>query len=132
MGGETTDPTPPQQLIAERLREVAGAGAVTRPDAVSEALISEWEDGDIAVIERGGDLTHLPISSERPGAGPAVVLIKRWLQRLLHPLPQTQGAVNAASARTLRFLLRQLAAQARAIERLETELAELRAEQREP
>jgi putative heme iron utilization protein len=70
----------------------------------------------------------LPISSHRSAGGPAVVTLKRWLRRLLHPLPQTQSDVNAATARVVMFLLRQLAEQARAIERLEAELAESRRE----
>jgi hypothetical protein len=134
MGGERPDdagaPADPQRLIAARLREVAAA---TSPlfEALTPERVSEWENGDIGRIAAGADLVRLPISSHRQRSGPAVVALKRTLRRLLHPLPETQSSVNAANARVATFLLGQLAAQARAIEQLESELAELRA-QRQP
>ncbi len=127
MGGERLEKAGAQRLIEQRLHDVAAA-ATPRLDALSPEHVAEWERGDIAAIERGADLVHLPISSHRGAAGPAVVALKRVLRRLLHPLPEAQSSVNAANARVLTFLLRQLAEQARAIERLEAELAELRAE----
>ena len=127
MAGERLDEAGAQRLIEQRLRDVAAASAL-RLDALSAERVAEWERGDIAAIEAGADLVHLPISSHRAGTGPALVALKRTLRRLLHPLPEAQSGVNAANARVVTFLLRQLAAQARAIEALETELAELRAE----
>jgi hypothetical protein len=118
-----------RQLIAERLRESAAAAPAPAFTALAPPRVAEWESGDIATVERGSDLVHLPISSHRSAAGPAVVKLKRWLRRLLHPLPEAQSEVNAATARVLHFLLLQLAQQGRAIERLE---AELRAERRRP
>jgi hypothetical protein len=128
MGAERLDQADAQRLIAERLREGAAAAPAPRFAALAPARVAEWEDGDIAVVERGSDLVHLPISSHRSGSGPAVVALKRWLRRLLHPLPQAQSEVNAATARVLHFLLLQLAEQGRAIERFEAELAESRRE----
>jgi hypothetical protein len=128
MAAEQPDEADAQRLIAERLRASAAAPA-PRFRGLAPARVAELEEGDIAAIERGSDLVHLPISSHRSGSGPAVVALKRWLRRLLHPLPQAQSEVNAATARVLHFLLLQLAEQGRAIELLE---AELRAERRQP
>jgi len=122
MGADRLDEAGYQRLIAERMRESAAAAPAPAFAALTPARVAEWEDGDIAVVERGSDLVHLPISSHRSGSGPAVVAVKRWLRRLAHPLPQAQSEVNAATARVLHFLLLQLAEQARAIERLEAEL----------
>jgi len=128
MGAEQPQAAGAQALIAQRLRETAAAAPAPVFAALAPARLTEWES-DIAVVERGSDLVHLPISSHRAGSGPALVAVKRWLRRLLHPLPQAQSDVNAATARILHFLLLQLVEQARAIERLE---AELRVERRQP
>jgi hypothetical protein len=57
-----------------------------------------------------------------------VVPLKRTVRRLLFPVLDVQTSVNGANARVVTFLLRQLAAQARSIEELERQVAELRAE----
>lgn len=130
MGGERLEQADAASLIAQRLREAAAATPAPQ-GPLSPAAVAAWEAGEIARIERGSDLVHLPIASHRgAGAGQAVVALKRALRRLAHPLPAVQSDVNAATAATVSFLLEQLAAQARAIERLEAELAALRREQR--
>ncbi len=60
--------------------------------------------------------------------GPLVVRFKSQLHRAMHPLPESQSVWNGANARVMSFQLRQLAAQARAIESLEQQVAELRNE----
>jgi hypothetical protein len=47
------------------------------------------------------------------------------LRRMLHPMLETQTSWNAANARVVTFMLRQLAAQARSIESLEQRVEEL-------
>jgi len=47
---------------------------------------------------------------------------------MLHPLVETQTSWNAANARVVTFMLRQMAAQARSIESLEQQLEELQKE----
>lgn len=118
-----------QRLIAERLRESAAA-STPRFEGLSPERVAALKGGDIALIEAAGDLVSLPISSHRALSGSALVALKRALRRLLHPLPEAQSRANAANARVATLLLHQLAEQARAIERLEAELAELRAERR--
>ncbi len=86
--------------------------------------------GDLGHLHAAHDLRKLPITSRRQLIGPAVVRVKRGLQTLLHPLPEAQSTWNGANARVVTFLLRQLAAQARAIESLEQQVSELHDTQR--
>ena len=51
--------------------------------------------------------------------------LRRGLRRGLHPLPEAQSVWNGANARVITFLMRQLAAQARAIESLEQQVSDL-------
>lgn len=83
-------------------------------------------DGDAGHLHRAHNIRDLPIQSHRGLTGPIVTAIKRTLLRLLHPLPEVQTTWNAANARVITLLLRQVAAQARSIELLEQEVAELR------
>ncbi|GEM_PF-2892698 len=90
--------------------------------------VARWLDGDAGHLHRAGDLTNVPISSHRHLGGRIVVVVKRTLRRLLFPLLDVQTSVNAANARVVTFMLQQLAAQARHVEELERQVAELRAE----
>src|SRR5579862_2867835 len=115
-----------ERLIAARLRQ----GATERPSSSAPFSVERWLAGDAGHIARAGDLAHVPISSHRRLAGRPVVALKRAVRRLLYPLIDVQSGVNAATARVVAFLLEQTAAQALAIEELERQLAELRAEHR--
>jgi hypothetical protein len=81
--------------------------------------------GDAGHLHRAHDLRRQPIESDRRLIGPLMVRFKRTLLRLLHPLPEVQSNWNAANARMVTFLLLQVTAQARSIESLERQVAEL-------
>lgn len=87
-------------------------------------------EGDLGHLHASHDLRELQIESRRALIGPAIVGAKRAIQRSLHPLPESQSVWNGANARVVTFLLRQLSAQARAIEALEDEVARLSADRR--
>lgn len=121
-----SDGSLPPQLVAARLRQ--SATAAPRLDHVSPFSVEEWLSGDAGHLHRAGDLTAVPVISHRPLGGRVVVPLKRTVRRLLFPLLDVQTGVNAANARVVTFLLRQLAAQARTIAELEQQVAQLRAE----
>jgi hypothetical protein len=123
-----SDGSPPPQLIAARLRQSAAAASPPHFEHMSPFSVEEWLDGDAGHLHRAGDLTAVPVVSHRRLGGRVVVPLKRTIRRLLFPLLDIQTGVNAANARVVTFLLRQLSAQARSIEELEQQLAELRAE----
>ncbi len=54
-----------------------------------------------------------------------MVRLRQTLRQGLFPLPEAQSVWNGANARVVSFLLRQLAAQARAIESLEQQVSQL-------
>ncbi len=81
--------------------------------------------GDVGHLHRVHDLDALPIESHRRLSGTLMVRAKRMLRRMLFPVLKTQSSWNAANARVVSFMLRQLAAQARSIESLEQQLDEL-------
>jgi len=116
------------QLIAARLRQTAAVASPAHLEHASPFDVEEWLAGDAGHLHRARDLTTLPIASHRRLAGRVVVPLKRTVRRLLFPVLDLQTSVNGANARVVTFLLRQLAAQARSIEELERQVAELRAE----
>lgn len=81
--------------------------------------------GDLGHLHAAHDLRALPMPSRRRWARPLVVRFRRILRQGLYPLPEAQSVWNGANARVVTFLLRQLAAQARAIESLEQQVSEL-------
>jgi hypothetical protein len=123
-----SDGSPPPQLIAARLRQSAAAASPPHLEHMSPFNVEEWLSGDAGHLHRAGDLTAVPVISHRPLGGRVVVPLKRTVRRLLFPLLDVQTSVNAANARVVTFLLRQLSAQARSIEELEQQVAQLRAE----
>jgi hypothetical protein len=116
------------QLIAARLRQTAAVASPAHLEHASPFDVEEWLAGDAGHLHRARDLTTLPIASHRRLGGRVVVPLKRTVRRLLFPVLDVQTSVNGANARVVTFLLRQLAAQARSIEELERQVAELRAE----
>ena len=84
--------------------------------------------GDLGHLHAAHDLRAVRITSGRGLMGPLVVRFKRLLHRALRPLLESQSVWNGANARVMSFQLRQLVAQARAIESLEQQVAELRNE----
>jgi hypothetical protein len=113
--------------MAARLRNttaVRGPGVERLP----RVNLEYWARGDAGHLHRAADLASVPISSHRRLGGPLVVPLKRLVRRLLFPLLDVQTSVNGANARVITFVLAQLAAQARSIEELERQVAELLAE----
>lgn len=113
-------------LIEARLRQgtsdVPALADARLPSFVFEHLM----EGDAGHLHRAHNVRDLPIESHRRLTGPIVTATKRTLFRLLHPLPEVQTTWNAANARVITLLLRQVAAQARSIELLEQQVVELR------
>jgi hypothetical protein len=99
---------------------------VSLPDARLPSFAFEHlMEGDAGHLHRAHNLLDLPTESHRRLSGPLVSVAKRTLLRLLHPLPEVQTTWNAANARVVTLLFRQVAAQARSIELLEQQVAEL-------
>ncbi len=73
-------------------------------------------------------LTALPVTARERVGRPFVIKLRRGLRRGIYPLPEAQSVWNGANARVVSFLLRQLVAQARAIESLEQQVAQLQDE----
>ena len=112
-------------LIEARLRQgvrtVVPLDDARLPSFVFEHLM----EGDAGHLHRAHDLRDLSVQSDRRLSGPLVTKARRTLMRLLYPLPEVQTTWNAANARVVTLLLRQVAAQARSIEVLEQQVAEL-------
>jgi hypothetical protein len=117
-------------LIAARIRLNAAGHQPQDEVRLPWFALAHAVAGDLGHIHAAHDLRNLPIQSRRRILGPAVVRFKRGLQTLLHPLPESQSVWNGANARVVTFLLRQLAAQSRAIESLERQVDELQRELR--
>jgi hypothetical protein len=119
-----------EALIAGRLRQnTARTASLDRrlPSFAIEHALS----GDVGHLHAAHDLRALPIPAPRRRATrPLVVWLRRGLRRGLYPLPEAQSVWNGANARVISFLMRQLAAQARAIESLEQQVSELHDERR--
>jgi hypothetical protein len=81
--------------------------------------------GDIGHLHAAHDLTALPIVGREGIAKPLVLRLRRAMRRGLYPIPQAQSTWNGANARVVSYLLRQLIAQARAIEALEQQVAQM-------
>jgi hypothetical protein len=86
--------------------------------------------GDLGHLHAAHDLTALPIPGRDRIGRAVVVRLRRALRRGIYPIPEAQSVWNGANARLVSFLLRQLVAQARAIESLERQVAHLQDELR--
>jgi hypothetical protein len=113
------------KLIAARLRQSASRRVPSLDSRLPSFALEHAVSGDLGHLHATHDLRELPIISRRRLVGPLVVRAKRALRAGLHPLPEAQSVWNGANARVVTFLLRQLAAQARAVESLEQQVAEL-------
>jgi hypothetical protein len=116
-------------LVAARLRQNAAA-STSLDRRLPSFAIEHALAGDVGHLHAAHDLRGLPVVSGRGRGGALVVRAKRALRRGLEPLPQAQSVWNGANARVISFLMRQLAAQARAIESLEQQVSELHDELR--
>jgi hypothetical protein len=119
-----SDRSAPQRLSAARAPQTVTAHF----EPMSPLTVEEWLNGDAGHLHRACDLTTVAITSHRRLGGRIVIPLKRTVRRLLFPLLDVQTSVNAANARVVTFLLRQVAAQAQSIEELERQVANLRAE----
>ena len=113
------------KLIAAKLRQSASRRAPSLDSRLPSFALEHAVSGDLGHLHAAHDLRELPIVSRRRLIGPLVVRAKRALRAGLHPLPEAQSTWNGANARVVTFLLRQLAAQARTVESLEQQVAEL-------
>jgi hypothetical protein len=112
-------------LIEARLRQ-GTSGVLPLVDARLPSFVFEHlMEGDAGHLHRAHNVSDLSVESHRRLSGPLVNKARRTLMRLLHPLPEVQTTWNAANARVVTLLLRQVAAQARSIELLEQQVAEL-------
>jgi hypothetical protein len=112
-------------LIAARLRQTASRRKPSYESRLPSFAIEHAVADDLGHIHAAHDLRLLPITSNRRLVGPLIVRAKRALRQGLHPLPEAQSVWNGANARVVSLLLRQLAAQARTIESLERQVANL-------
>jgi hypothetical protein len=111
--------------IAARLRQNA-VPSVSREQRLPSFALEHAVSGDLGHLHAAHDLRALPRPIGRHRlVRPVVFRLRRAMLRGLHPLPEAQSVWNGAAARVISFLLRQIVSQARAIERLEQELAEL-------
>src|SRR5882762_2548754 len=101
--------------MAARLRQTARSVSPPVEARLPSFALEHEVAGDAGHLHRAHDLRSLPIESDRRLTGRLVVRIKHTLRRMLYPLPETQSTWNAANARVVTFMLRQLAAQARSI-----------------
>jgi hypothetical protein len=113
------------KLIAARLRQSTSRRAPSLDTRLPSFALEHAVSGDLGHLHAAHDLRELPIVSRRRLVGPLVVRLKRALRDGLYPLPEAQSVWNGANARVVTFLLRQLAAQARTVESLEQQVAEL-------
>jgi hypothetical protein len=98
----------------------------TAPDRRLPSFALEHEvAGDLGHLHAAHDLSLLPFPARRRLTRPIAVRLRRLLRRGLYPLPEAQSVWNGANVRVVTFLLRQLAAQARAIESLEQQVSAL-------
>jgi hypothetical protein len=111
-------------LVAGRLRQNAVRSTSLDRRLPSFAL-EHAVAGDLGHLHAAHDLRTLPITARRGLAKPLVVRLRRALRQGLYPLPEAQSVWNGANARVVTFLLRQLAAQSRAIESLEQQVSAL-------
>jgi hypothetical protein len=112
-------------LIAARLRQNA-ARSTSLDRRLPSFAIEHALAGDVGHLHAAHDLRALPAPTpRRRSTRPLVVRLRRGLWRGMHPLPEAQSVWNGANARVISFLMRQLAAQARAIESLEQQVSEL-------
>lgn len=88
-------------------------------------VFEQLMEGDAGHLHRAHDVRDLSVRSNRRLAGPVVMAARRTVLRLLQPWPEVQTTWNAANARVVTLLLRQLAAQGRRIELLEHQVMDL-------
>jgi hypothetical protein len=134
----TVDDVLDEKAILERIREhlrtppeTAPRPRAPRPPPV--AASAEDVEIDVAALQGAQDIYALPLRSQRPALGPALVLVNGLLRKLLKPSLERQVSYNAANERLVRLLLGEMEslkrAQAALTERcgtLESELAALR------
>lgn len=118
------------RLIAARLRQNSTRLTPSLDRRLPSFALEHAVAGDLGHLHAAHDLRKLPNVSNRRLLGPLVVRARRALRQGLYPLPEAQSVWNGANARVITFLLRQLAAQARTVESLERQLAELQDELR--
>lgn len=116
-------------LVAARLRQNA-ARSTSSDRRLPSFAIEHALSGDLGHLHAAHDLRSLPFPARRRLTRPLVVWFRRSMRRGLYPLPDAQSTWNGANARVVSFLLRQLAAQARAIESLEQQVSALHDELR--
>lgn len=110
--------------MAGRLRQNA-TQPPKRYERVPSFAFEHHVAGDLGHIHAAHDLRMLPLTA-RPGPfRPLVLRLRLLLRRGLYPLPESQSVWNGANARIVSFLVKQLAAHARALESLEQRVAEL-------
>jgi hypothetical protein len=113
--------------VARRLR----AKATSERDPgrrLSSFAIEHEVAGDLGHIHATHDLTALPVVAAPGRARPLVLRLRRFARRAIYPVPEAQATWNGAAARVISFLLHQLAAQARAVESLERQVAALQSD----
>lgn len=118
------------ELISARLRQNAERDRSALESRLPSFALEHAVRGDLGHLHATHDLRTLPIGSHRRLLGKLTTRGKRALVRGLHPIPEAQSVWNGANARVITFLLRQLAAQGRAIESLERQVANLHDELR--
>jgi hypothetical protein len=111
--------------VARRLRQNTIRGAAEERRRVPSFALEHTVAGDLGHLHAAHDLRSLPFPSRHRLTRPLVVRTRRLLRRALYPLPEAQSVWNGANARVVTFLLRQLVAQARAIESLEEQVSAL-------
>jgi hypothetical protein len=118
-------------LVAARLRQNAALAPSPPGSRLPWYALEHAVSGDLGHLHAAHDLRDLPYPARRRLTKPVIVWFRRLLRRGLYPLPEAQSVWNGANARVVTFLLRQLAAQERAIESLEHQIAELHDERRQ-
>ncbi len=119
------------ELVAERIRHHLVDVDGPKRERLSSFALTHAVGGDLSHIHAAHDLRKVPIVSRRRWIGPGVVRLRRALRGALEPLPEAQSTWNGATARLVSFLIQQLVVQARAIESLERQVAELQDERRD-
>lgn len=118
-------------LIAARLRQNSTRQTPLLDRRLPSFALEHAISGDLGHLHAAHDLRKVPVpASRRRLVGPLIYRTRRALRRGLEPLLEAQSVWNGANARVITFLLRQLAAQARTVESLERQLAELQDELR--
>lgn len=92
------------ERIRENVRRRRSAGQVSAPPGTPAPISDDGGEADLASLQSTYDVYHIPITSHRGVLGPAVVLTKKVLRRLLSPILLRQVAYNAANTRVVTHL----------------------------